>query len=247
MKTFFECSACDYETPDRYFMQRHNNSEHQGNTSQIRSVCNACNFISEKVEEFESHLYESHISNITRNKKERKIRKVRETFKFKKKFNEDGKYKCYKCEMTTNDLGNIWIHVMLKHMRTNFDCLMESCSFKTQNINLIKKHIKYDHQTVTDLASCLCNECDFKSTSLADFKKHSKENHLVHIIKREGKKERRREGGSVPLEKGGSTIQCSECHYTAQLKSNLRIHVQSIHMKSQFSCKECGYSSKGLQ
>ena len=134
----------------------------------------------------------------------------------------DGKYVCDKCEYTSDNRICLKshkeaIHLKIKHFRCSV------CFYEKYRKNEIESHMKSKHKGKQCRVLIIgCPICERKETHGICVKQPQKNNH------QNGKTD-------------GKYV-CDKCEYTSDMRKNMRIHAEALHLKiKHFRCSVCFY------
>ena len=127
------------------------------------------------------------------------------------------KVKCKQCEYKgkKSDLDR---HVQSVHLKIRHHCNI--CEKSFSNNNSLKSHIRSSHEG----KRFNCNLCEFETKQTGNLKIHKQ---TVHGDKKIDRKRYY-----------SHKVKCNQCEYKA-LKSELNIHVKSVHLKIRHQCNFC--------
>ena len=186
----FNCKNCGYECKNVKDIFEHIKSDHDDDQSLIGSLCGGyCDTYFEDYQQFKDH-GRVHFEYLYSKRKRRRKTKVKAGTKV------DGQlmHKCSKddCDFVSSK-ACVRIHIMLRHMRTKFTCILCMISFK--NVNLASRHAKRAHNKDLTCLKSYCEACDFSSDDFIAFdREHTMSVHCYHL-KPEGRMGGRRWNG----------------------------------------------------
>ena len=157
----------------------------------------------------------------------------------------EGAHPCKECDYSATMKANLRSHIMLKHMKTQFNCT--DCQFSSKSMFFMLNHVKQEHNNDTSLVNSMCGSCSLSMDDIKEFKKHGQEIHYPFLPV--GKKGRgggkwgpyKRKGGKRGPKKGSRrgprkvkhdpnpTFQCNECQAETNDKSQIIEHIFENH------------------
>ena len=249
-KLYKKCSRCDYASDSDYKLNLHEKRclksdklfkcEECGHKSgtplalslHIKNIhpdlifrCENCDFITQKLSDFESHSRNCAISScficdFTSYKKS--VMKTHLELEHKLT-----NFDCDLCSYETKELTKLNTHIEAVHLgKKNFKCKL--CDFATGWPTLLKKHMKTHFE---EPRKCEIEDCDVIANNKQELKNHMKDNHGMEI--------------DNDLEK----FKCQKCDYRSNFTNSIRRHwklcekVEDLqnceHCEQKFGTKLC--------
>ena len=150
------------------------------------------------------------------------------------------KLKCKECHFESTYTSTLYTHIKQEHQNIKFKC--DECDFQTSSSHTLKKHVISEHGDTRTCKECKkifhknrikahinlyhnknvkyneCNLCDFKT-------KHRLKSHYDR----------------VHLRKDVRKYSCSMCDTDDKEKSDLRKHIERVHMDKKLNCNVCDF------
>ena len=126
------------------------------------------------------------------------------------KVNEQ-KHKCYKCDYTATNKGNLTKHNGSEHGALTFKC--NQCSYEGSQDKYLTLHKESRHQGIM----YKCDKCDFIGARKNTLNHHKK-------VRHEGKWKK-----------------CENCDYKAATRNSLNMHILSKHKGIRYFCDQCDH------
>eukprot|EP00088_Acartia_fossae_P019786 TRINITY_DN2156_c0_g2_i1.p1 TRINITY_DN2156_c0_g2~~TRINITY_DN2156_c0_g2_i1.p1 ORF type:complete len:666 (-),score=76.07 TRINITY_DN2156_c0_g2_i1:126-1859(-) len=125
-------------------------------------------------------------------------------------------HKCSLCDHISTTVEDIYQHTIKEHKEKNMKC--DECDFATTTANNLRLHKENKHSNGTGHS---CEVCGMVFKRYYSWQKHLRSKHGPDTVK----------------------VSCSEagCNYTAANKTNLRLHVEKVHLGIKWPCNMCQY------
>ena len=241
MKTNFTCNECKYKTKIYGVMQAHVNGNHLENKTYktaskapVTGICKRCNFIANSLSEMKTHTENLHTPEEAKSMKQESENKGKPLFN------------CEQCDYSASLNSNFQVHIMTRHMRSNFVC--NACEFKTKSYGYAIQHVASKHSDDRTVMTGTCMKCNYITNDLPQFKKHTLDNHIPEEAKAKARRKKYKTKRQMNKSSQNSgDIKCTQCNYGTTFKSVLKQHVIKSHMEPNFVCTKCQKSFKSLQ
>ena len=175
----FNCKNCGFECKNVKDIFEHIKSDHDNDQSLIGSLCGGyCDKYFEDYQQYKDHSMVHYEYLNAENRKNKNTRKKK--VKTGQKIDADLTHKCNQgdCDFVSSK-ACVRIHIMLKHMRTNFTCIR--CTTTFRNVNLASRHVKREHNKDLSCLKSYCTACDFSSDDFIAFDRHTMNVHCQHL------------------------------------------------------------------
>ena len=201
-----------------------------------------------------NHMRELHHESLLKSGS-RKCKKCEETLPSRKEFlehkkllhqEERNKRDCKSCDYVSQSIGNLRLHMLLKHMKSLFACNICNLGFNTNS--KLKSHLEIMHKLsepkkMVEAMVFTCRKCNLSFDS-DDFKKHAEKVHQVPgLTKGQGRSKNKRVKKETN-NKISQSWQCNFCAYSSDHKHQVMTHIDLIHMRTSHICRKCGFQTK---
>ena len=217
----YPCPHCDYKTGWNSDLKAHIKNKHEGK----KFSCDKCDFVTGYSSYFRNHVKEKH---------------------------EGVRHYCDQCDFQTGNLSYLKVHKQSKHEGRIFSC--EKCDFKTKWQAELRKHIKGRHdikiiqeikspkeieESLADQNGVGVKSKEAIDINITDFMKIEMKDENGDII--DFKFLTEKEVGAIKNKGSLKCLQCNQCSFTTGHRSNLRIHIKSVHEGFVHKCQYCEY------
>ena len=272
-KTNFECGICSYKNLAKRNVTKHIEINHiprsfilddkltlDGKKMMKTFLVTKCSLCNEALNGYEvilNHMSTNHKNTII-NSHVYKCKPCEETFTSRKELSlhketlHDKKRNtpllpCGQCKNVSKSRGNLKIHIMMKHMESQFRCTI--CKMIFRRSHELKNHIKTVHDSlgnedICELMKCICMKCKF-SSGFREFRKHAEEIHgAPKSFFYKSDVDRSKERKKIRSKRFSDCWNCNFCQVSSTQKSLVQSHMDLFHIRVRYLCKICESTSK---
>ena len=134
-------------------------------------------------------------------------------------------YKCDLCDYATYLKDILSRHIRLKHGKRDYKCNKCAWVRSSSSEKKLIRHMKRVHDKIKEYK---CDHCPYECFTEFMLSKHIRKYH---------------EEMMSPQSDKVKIFKCGQCYYTTYEECNVADHIKAIHLKADYKCKECDFSS----
>ena len=265
---YYYCNFCDYQHKDKYEQRKHIRETHNESATKLyqtpmRFHCNACEY-TDTISLFRQHMVKDHpelkcfyIQARTGPKSKDRHEScefcgkltLRMPMNFHvEKYHMKTEYQCKKCDIKTLRRTEIRDHILKLHLKIDL------------NPNTNRQKIPLDiKQQFRDMVTRTCTICNEKLLFIENMTNHIKDNHPNEYysgplldrrrIRKKFRIKKKKISKKEARKRNSNSYQrypCNECDYSNNLRSSLKLHMMSNHMKTIFMCQMCDFENSNI-
>jgi len=251
-----KCDRCKFTTFNRIYFEDHKN----GTFNYIK--CPFCGLVVNKREQLGNHVAKEHnMTGLTGYQCDicPKLFKLRRLYalRWHKETDHEGiSYHCQQCDHNSKSPLRLQHHQQAKHDGIQFMC--DKCQYKTRYKRNLTSHIKNVHsglpRVVKEKTYNICDICGRSVTAKVHSKcltKQRESNGQAILCTVPGCDFTTFSAFSLKHhleEHKGETHMCDQCNYTTTHKTNLVVHIKTVHKERKvMKCNMCDFTTKSHQ